>query len=39
MVNFKIYYITAWLTNDTITKHILPNQSRSKDNQMMKFGH
>ena len=36
MVNFKIYDLTDWKTN---TIHILPNISRSKDNQTMKFGH
>ena len=33
-VNFKIYGVTTWLT---ITIHILPNISRSKGNQAMKF--
>ena len=32
-VNFNIYNVTAWLTNT-----ILPNISRSKGNQTMKFG-
>ena len=32
--NFK-YDVTAWLT---IAIHILPNMSRSKGNQTMKFG-
>ena len=34
-VNFKIYNVTARLTNMI---HILPNISRSKGNQTMKFG-
>ena len=34
-VNLKFYGATAWLTN--IVKHILPNASRSKGNQTMKF--
>ena len=34
-VNFKIHDVTIWLT---ITIHILPNISRSKDNQTMKIG-
>ena len=36
MVNFNIYEVTDWTTNNTI--HILPNNSRSKDNQTTKFG-
>ena len=36
-VNFKFYDVTAWLTNHCNT-HILPNISRSKGNQTMKFG-
>ena len=35
-VNFKIYHVTAWLTNNYNTP--LPNISQSKDNQTMKFG-
>ena len=35
IVNFKFYDFTAWLT---IVMHILPNISRSKGNQTMKFG-
>ena len=35
-VNFKIYDVTAWLTNNYSTH--LPNISRSKDNQTMKPG-
>ena len=35
-VNFKIYDVTNWETNNYID--ILPNISRSKDNQRMKFG-
>ena len=31
----KIYDVTSWLTNNSI--HILPNISRSKGNQTMKF--
>ena len=34
-VNLKLYGVTAWLTNIVI--HILPNTSRSKGNQTMKF--
>ena len=34
--NFKIYDATAWLTN--IVMHTLPNTSRSKGNQTIKFG-
>ena len=34
-VNFKIYDVTAWFTNNAI--HILPNIS-SKGNQTVKFG-
>ena len=34
-VDFKFYDITAWLT---IVIHILPNISRSKDNQTMTSG-
>ena len=34
-VNFKIYDISDWETKITI--HILPNISRSKDNQIMKI--
>ena len=36
MVNFKIYNVTTWLTNN-YTIHILPNTSRRKGNQTMKF--
>ena len=35
-VNFKFYDVTAWLTNNR--KHVFPNISRSKGNQIMKFG-
>ena len=35
-VNFKFYDVTAWLTNNC--KHILPNISRNKSNQTIKFG-
>ena len=35
-VNFKIYGVTTWLTNDC--KNMLPYISRSKGNQTMKFG-
>ena len=34
--NFKFYDVTAWLTNNC--NDILPNISRSKRNQTMKFG-
>ena len=34
-VNFKVYDIPDW---QTIIIHILPNISKSKDNQPMKFG-
>ena len=34
-VNFKIYDVRAWLT--TIAIQILPNISRSKNNQAMKI--
>ena len=37
MVNFKIYDVVIWLTNNST--HILPSISRSKSNQTMKFGH
>ena len=36
MVNFKIYDITNWTTNNCNT--YLPNVSKSKSNQTMKFG-
>ena len=36
MVNSKIYDVTNWTTNDYNT-HI-PNISRNKENQAMKFG-
>ena len=36
-VNFKFSDVTAWLTNNRDT-YILPNISRSKGNQTMKFG-
>ena len=36
-VNFKFYDVAAWLTNLHII-HIIPNISRSEDNQTMKFG-
>ena len=36
-VNFKFYDVTAWLANNILI-HRLPNISRSKDNQTMKFG-
>ena len=35
MVNFKIYDFRNW--KKLITMHILPNISRSKDNQTIKF--
>ena len=35
-VNFKIYNVIAWETNNSI--HILPNILRSKGNHTMKFG-
>ena len=35
MVNFKIYDVTIWLTNNW--NNILTNISRSKGNQAMKF--
>ena len=37
-INFKIYDIITWETNKTIVVLILPNGSRSKGNQTMKFG-
>ena len=36
MVNFEIYDATGWTT---IIIHMLSNNSRSKGNQTMKFGH
>ena len=36
MVNFKIYEVTDWTAKITI--HTLPNISRSKDNQAIRFG-
>ena len=36
-VNFRIYDVTNWM-KQTITIHILPNISRSKGDQTMKFG-
>ena len=36
MVNFKNYEFTDWTKNNTI--HLLPNISRSKGNQIMRFG-
>ena len=36
MINFKFNDVTAWLKKFVI--HILPNISRSKGNQTMKFG-
>ena len=36
MVDFKIYDVTDWTTNNYI--HILPNISRSKGNHTRKFG-
>ena len=36
-VNFKIYDVTTWETNNCNTL-IAPNISRSKGNQTMKFG-
>ena len=33
-VNFKFYDVTTWLAN---VIHILPNNSRSKGNQTVKF--
>ena len=39
MFNLKIHDVTAWLTKQLqYTIHILPNISRSKGNQIMKFG-
>ena len=35
-VSFEIYDVTTWLTNNLM--HILPNISRSKANETMKFG-
>ena len=35
-VSFEIYDVTTWLINNCM--HILPNISRSKGNQTMKFG-
>ena len=35
--NFKIHDVTTWLAK-ICNRHILPNISRSKDNQAMKFG-
>ena len=35
-INFKIYYVTTWLTKIAI--HIMPIILRSKDSQTMKFG-
>ena len=36
-VNLKFYDVTVWLTK-TIVIHIMPNISKSKGNQTMKFG-
>ena len=36
-VNFKIYDVTTWLTNNC-NIYILPNISRGKGNQALKFG-
>ena len=36
-VNLKIYVLPHWQTNNYNTS-ILPNISRTKDNQAMKFG-
>ena len=36
MVNFKIYDVTVWFKTNYNSQ--LPNISRSKDNQTMKFG-
>ena len=39
MVNFKIYDVLDSTTNNNyIGKHILPNISRSKDSEAIKFG-
>ena len=38
MVNFKYYDVTDWTIIILPVIHILPNISRSKDNQAMKFG-
>ena len=35
-INFKIYDVATWLTNNC--KHMLTDISGSKDNQAMKFG-
>ena len=35
-LNFKIYDPTAWFTNGI---HVLPDITRSNDNQTRKFGH
>ena len=35
-VNFKFYEVTIW--EKAITIHKLPNNSRSKENQAMRFG-
>ena len=37
-VNFKIYDIKIWLTNNCNKIHTLTKISRSKGNQIMKFG-
>ena len=37
IINFIIYDVTDW-TKEIITIRILPNLSRSKDDQAMKFG-
>ena len=37
MINFKIYDTTDWTTNN-YNQDILPDISRSKDNQTLKFG-
>ena len=36
-VNFKIYFVTAWLTNNSNT-HITQYLEKSNGNQSMKFG-
>ena len=36
MVSFETYDVTTWLKNNAM--HILPNITRTKGNQTMKFG-
>ena len=38
MINFKIYDVTDWKINNYDTPIALPNISKSKGNQTMKFG-